>query len=220
MKLDYEIIYSKRKTLTISVERDRSIVVHAPEKTSKEKIEQIIEKKKLWLYDKINHVQKFPENPQSSEFVSGESIMYLGRNYKFQIVQRQIEGVIFDNTFYISQEKSAKAMELIKTWFVSKAKEIILPKAQYYAKRIGVSYKEAKISEMKYRWGSCTTKNNINFNWRIIKAPMHVVDYIIVHELAHFRETNHTPEFWNIIAVQLPNYDKAKEWLKKFGNSL
>jgi len=220
VKLNYKIIYSDRKTLTISVERDRSVVVHAPKNTSKEKIDQIIEKKKLWIYDKINHLQKFPDNPQGSEFVSGESIMYLGRNYKFQITGKQIEGVIFDNAFYISQSDKAIAQKLIKAWFVNRAKELILPKAQYYAKRIGVNYNEAKISEMKYRWGSCTTKNNINFNWRILKAPMQVVDYIIVHELAHFRESNHTSEFWNIVAVQLPEYEKAKQWLKKYGNAI
>jgi predicted metal-dependent hydrolase len=220
MKLDYKIIYSNRKTLTISVERDRTIIVHAPEKTSKEKINQIIEKKKLWIYDKINHEQKFPENPQKSEYVSGESILYLGRNYKLQIVKKEIQGLLFDSTFYISKTESLNAQKLIKEWFVNRAKDLILPKAIYYSKRIGVNFKEAKISEMKYRWGSCTIKNNINFNWRIIKAPMYVVEYIIVHELTHLRETNHTPEFWNIVAVQLPEYLKAKEWLKMNGESL
>jgi len=220
MKLEYKIVYSNRKTVTISVERDRSVMVRAPRNTSAEKIAQIIEMKKIWIYDKINHVQKSPEKTQTNEFVSGESILYLGRNYKLQLIAKDTEGLLFNDAFYLSQSESDKAQKLIKAWFVTKAKEIILPKANYYATRIGVKFQEAKISEMKYRWGSCTLKNNINFNWRIIKAPMYVVNYIIVHELAHFRETNHTPEFWNIVAVQIPNYQKAKDWLKKHGENL
>ena len=70
---------------------------------------------------------------------------------------------------------------------------------------------------MKYRWGSCTPKNNINFSWRIIKAPMFVIRYIVVHELTHLIESNHTPTFWNILSIQVPDYQKAKDWLKNKG---
>jgi predicted metal-dependent hydrolase len=73
---------------------------------------------------------------------------------------------------------------------------------------------------MKYRWGSCTPNNNIIFNWRIIKAPMFVVNYLVAHELVHLIESNHTPEFWNILSIQVPAYQKAKDWLKKNGHLL
>ena len=73
------------------------------------------------------------------------------------------------------------------------------------------------ISDLKYRWGSCTPKDNLNFNWRLIKAPMFVIDYVIVHELTHLMESNHTAQFWNIIEAQLPDSQKAKDWLKEHG---
>ena len=71
---------------------------------------------------------------------------------------------------------------------------------------------------MRYRWGSCTPKNNLNFNWRIIKAPLFVIRYIVVHELIHLIESNHTPKFWNILSIQVPDYQKAKDWLKRNGH--
>ncbi len=73
---------------------------------------------------------------------------------------------------------------------------------------------------MKYRWGSCTPSNNIIFNWRIIKAPMYVLEYLVAHELVHLMENNHTPRFWTILSIQVPNYLKAKKWLKENGHLL
>ena len=95
--------------------------------------------------------------------------------------------------------------------------EKITPKVRYHAKNMGVEYNKVLISDLKYRWGSCTPKDNLNFNWRLIKAPMFVIDYVIVHELAHLMESNHTAQFWNIIEAHLPGSQKAKDWLKEHG---
>jgi predicted metal-dependent hydrolase len=77
-----------------------------------------------------------------------------------------------------------------------------------------------KIVDNRYRWGSCTLNDNVNFNWRLIKAPMFVIDYVITHELAHLIEANHTPRFWNILRAHIPTMDKAKAWLKEHGQLL
>jgi len=85
---------------------------------------------------------------------------------------------------------------------------------------MGVAYERIMISDLRMRWASCTPKNNLNFNWRIVKAPVFVIDYLIVHELAHLLEPNHTEGFWNIIAVQVPHYILAKDWLREYGATL
>ena len=166
------------------------------------------------------HVQKYPAVASAKEFVSGEALMYLGKNYQLLIVDAEIEGIELDKQFKISKKNQAIANDLFKQWYKIKAIEKIQPLALEYAKNLGVKFKECKISEMKYRWGSCTPKNNINFNWRIIKAPMFVVRYIVVHELIHLIECNHTPIFWNILSIQVPDYQKAKDWLKSKGHLL
>lgn len=220
MQIDYQIKYSKRKTLNITVERDRKIVVRAPENLSEDKIRSIVQSKKDWIKSKLLHTQKYPVIPDTKEFVSGETLMYLGRNYKLSISDKEIDGVEFDQQFKISKNNQAIANELFRKWYKTKAIEKIQPLIAVYSENLGVQFNECKISDMKYRWGSCTVKNNLNFNWRIIKAPLFVVKYIVVHELVHLIESNHTTKFWNILSIQVPNYQKAKDWLKKNGHLL
>lgn len=220
MEFNYSIIYSKRKTAAISVERDRKIIVRVPEGLSNERINKIILSKEKWILEKLNHNQKYNPNPSSKEFVSGETLIYLGRNYQLQVVDEGIKNIIFERRFIISKENQTIANILFKEWYRLKAIEKITPIAKKYAQYLGVKYQEIKISEMKYRWGSCTSGGNLLFNWRIIKAPMFVIEYVIVHELAHLIEHNHSDNFWNIVSVQLPNYEKAKDWLKVNGEIL
>lgn len=220
MDIEYLIKYSSRKTLNITVERDRQIVVHAPANLREDKIREIVNSKKDWIIEKLMHVQKYPIVASTKEFVSGESLMYLGKNYQLLIVDNDVEGIKFNKQFIISKENQTKANELFKQWYKKQSIKIIQPLAIEYAKNLGVQFNECKISEMKYRWGSCTLKNNINFNWRIIKAPMFVIRYLVVHELIHLIESNHTPIFWNILSIQVPDYQKAKDWLKVNGHLL
>jgi len=219
MEPNYTIVYSKRKTLNITVERDRSVVVRAPEGTDPQKIRQAVKSKRLWIYEKIRHPQKYRgmPPPPGKELVSGESMLYLGRNYRIDIVEDDQEGVRFANKFIVSKTTLSYARQWFRDWYIAKAKEKIIPKARYHAKNMGVEYDKVLISDLKYRWGSCTPKDNLNFNWRLIKAPMFVIDYVIVHELAHLMESNHTAQFWNIIEAQLPGSRKAKDWLKEHG---
>ncbi len=220
MQFEYHIKYSNRKTLNISVERDRSIIVRAPEHLTVEKIDKLVQTKKQWIQEKLNHTQKYPIIADSKEFVSGETLLFLGRNYQLSVVEEEIDGIEFDQRFKISKTNQHKANELFKEWYLNQAITKIKPLVIKYARSLGVEYNKIKISEMRYRWGSCTPKNNIIFNWRIIKAPMYVLEYLVAHELVHLIEGNHTFEFWNILSIQIPNYEKAKNWLKKNGQLL
>jgi len=220
MNLEYSIVYSARKTLQISVERDRSVIVRAPEGTPREKIQEAVESKKLWLYEKLRHPQKYKEMVPSKELVSGASLLYLGKEYKLDFVGDVFDGVVFESKFLISKSSKPLAAQLLGDWFMESAKRIIPPNVKDFARKLGVEYNRVLISDLKYRWGSCTPKNNLNFNWRLVKAPMNVIEYVIVHELAHLLEPNHTLRFWGIIKAQLPHYSKAKNWLKDHGGLL
>lgn len=128
--------------------------------------------------------------------------------------------LVLSNRFLVPKAQAKQRGEVFKNWYIQKAKEQILPHVQIYAVRMGVEFNLAKITDSKYRWGSCTSKNNVNFNWRLIKTPMFVINYVIIHELAHLLESNHTSTFWNIVAVQVQNYQLAKNWLRDNGNTL
>ncbi len=105
-------------------------------------------------------------------------------------------------------------------WYIERASERITIRAQYFAAALGVTFNRVLISDLKVRWGSCTPNGTLNFNWRIMKAPTFVIDYLAVHELAHLMENNHTARFWNIISVQVPRWGEAKEWLREHGDLL
>ncbi len=223
MELNYSVIYSSnRKKLTITVERDRSVIVKAPTGTHADTIRQIVESRKQWLYEKINHSQKYkpPLHPPGKELVNGESLPYLGRNYRLEMVDRDGLIQLSNNRFLVPKSNLDKRGSVFKDWYIQKAHEKILPRVQLHADRLGVTFNLAKITDSKYRWGSCTPNDNVIFNWRLVKAPMFVIDYVIVHELTHLIEANHTPRFWNIVKAQIPNVEQAKQWLKENGEML
>lgn len=219
MELQYTVTYSQRKKLTISVERDRSVVVMAPLGTSPEKIREVVESRKIWIYEKLHHPQKYDPAPRK-EFVSGETVLYLGRNYRLEIQKGTEENIRFHGKFIVTGISPDLATTLFREWYIAKARKKIISRVKQHATNLGVTVNKVMVSELKYRWGSCTPSDSLNFNWKLIKAPIFVIDYVIVHELAHLLEQNHTARFWNIVQVQVPGYTKAKEWLKQHGDIL
>ena len=223
MKLEYTINKSvKRHKLTITVERDRRVVVHAPKGISDETIQQVVESKRQWIYEKIAHSQKYQTlpHPPGKELVSGESALYIGRQYRIEVVKMGLAGIQFSQRFLIPAARGEKRIEALREWYIGRAKEKLIPRVELHARDLGVDIARVKIVDNRYRWGSCTLKNNVNFNWRLIKAPMFVIDYVIVHELAHLIEANHTPRFWNVVRARTSTMDKAKAWLKEHGQLL
>ena len=213
---------SKRSKVTIIIERDRKIVVHAPNHASDEAIARIVEAKRHWIYEKTRHSQKYTgrPHPPGKELVSGESALYLGRSYRIEVVNNKTESIRFDQRFLIPASLANHRKGAMLDWYIARAKERILPRVVKQARELGVSFGQARIVNSRYRWGSCTVRDNINLNWRLIKAPIFVVDYVIAHELAHLLEPNHTPRFWNIVKIQVPTMDRARGWLRENGQIL
>lgn len=222
-ELNYDIVRSpKRKTLTITVERDRKVVVHAPEATPEEEVHRVVDAKRQWILEKLRHPQKYeePSHPPGKEVVNGESAPYLGRDYRIEVTETASGQVELARFFLVPRAQQARRREVLREWYVAQAQNKILARAEQHAHDLGVKFAGAKIVDNRYRWGSCTVGNNVNFNWRLIKAPMFVIDYVIVHELAHLIEANHTPRFWGIVRAKTPTMEKAKAWLKEHGQIL
>ena len=213
---------SKRTKVTITIERDRTVVVHAPDHASDETISRIVEAKRHWIYAKTRRDrQKYAEHPHppGKELVNGESALYLGRSYRIEIVDNDTECIRLDQHFLIPASR-AHHKGAMREWYIARARERILPRVAKQARELGVSFSEARIVDSRYRWGSCTVRGGINLNWRLIKAPIFVIDYVIAHELAHLLESNHTPRFWNIVKTQIPTMDRARDWLRENGQFL
>jgi len=223
MELQYTIVRSpKRKTLSITVERDRAVVVRAPMATSEETIGRLVDTKRQWLLEKLRHPQKYQErvHPPGKEVVNGESALYLGKEYRIELTETASGQVEFQDAFLIPKTHQENRRRVLREWYIERANETLLPLAENRARQLGVSYASVSIVDTHYRWGSCTPTNRLTFNWRLIKAPMFVVQYVVLHELAHLLEPNHSPRFWNIVRAQVPSLDKARLWLKENGSQL
>lgn len=220
MTAPYTLVFSDRRTIRVTVERDRQVVVRAPRGTSEEKVRALVEQKKLWVWQKQRDPRKYPQPRPRKEFVSGESFLYRGRHYALEMTAGADDGVRFAGKFLLPRSCRERALELFQTWFMARARELLPPRVADLADRMGVKYRRIGVRDLKYRWGSCTPGDQLVFNWRIIQAPQAVSDYLIVHELAHLLEPNHTARFWNIVAVHAPAHLKSRDWLRQHGNRL
>ncbi len=154
MELVYTIKRSaRRRKLTITVERDRRVFLHVPEGTSDEKIRQVVESKRQWIYEKIGHYQKYRilSHPQGKELVSGGSALYLGRHYRIEVAKTGLAEIKFVRGFLVPALQPNKRTELFRDWYISNAKEKIVPRVQYHAREIGVDVAKPESTE-GHRW--------------------------------------------------------------------
>jgi len=212
------IIRTKRKTIALQMADDATLVVRAPLDADDETIRKVVHKHRKWIEKKRKEIASGVTVYSPREFVNGEGFLYLGKYYKLSIVPEQEEPLRFDNGFYLSKEALPRAKELFIGWYRKAAYEKISERVKWYAQKRGISYNKVNITGAMNRWGSCTQKRNLNFSWRLIMAPLPVIDYVVVHELVHLVEKNHSKSFWIKVKLMIPDYKKHSEWLKKNGN--
>ena len=219
--INYEVIHSRRKTIGLQIERDARLVVRAPMDASPEYIAQIVAAKSLWIYAKTHRTPKYSPDPSRKERLNGETMPYLGRNYRLEFREPEAGtlSLHFRGKFVICGSEGDLS-GAFRAWYEARGRNWIPTRAAHFARLMGAKPKGVTVSNVSASWGSCSPSGILNFNWRLMKAPSSVVDYVIVHELAHLLEPNHTPKFWNIIAVQLPDYRASREWLAKHGEEL
>lgn len=220
MKVD-KIIYSKRKTLAIIVDNKANVIVRAPLKTPRKTIERFVNEKKSWISAKKDEIlEKLKEIPQRS-FIENERILFLGKEYDLRFIEGMIYPVIFDEGgFLLSKEYKDHAKEILEMWYKKEAKLLFYDKANHFSQAMNLRFNKVKISNAEKRWGSCSSKKNINLSWKLIMAPEKVIDYVIIHELAHLMELNHSKRFWKIVESFDPEYHYSIYWLKENGHLL
>jgi len=215
-----KIIRSNRKSIAIQITNNGTIIIKAPKDASDDAIGYTISRNLYWIEEKLKTIQSRPKFKEK-EFVNGEGFLYLGDYYRLQITKNQKEPLIFkDKYFYLSDDYLPKAREVFISWYKERALEAIPERVEFYAKMNGYKYNKINITDATTRWGSCGVSGNLNFNWKLIMAPLSVVDYVVVHELAHLEEKHHGEKFWNKVKLMIPNYEEKDRWLKENGHML
>lgn len=205
-----EIVRSNRKTLALVIDSDANLIVRAPLHISDGEIDDFITKKKRWILEKRQTVSAFGEIHTPVTVATGDSILYLGNTYT--VMHEPVTEINITGTIMSIPEEYG--IDEVISWFRSEANNVILERVTRYANIMGLSFLSVKMSEAKARWGSCSSKNNLNFAWRLIMCPVAVIDYVVVHELSHIEYKNHSTAFWARVKTVLPNYQEQQDWLK------
>jgi predicted metal-dependent hydrolase len=231
-KIAFEIIRGNReKTVAIYVNSPAGVVVRSPEWVGEEKINKLIQKRAAWIVKRQELFKNQIPPATVKEFVSGESFPFLGREYRLKVVKSTSEKEgrceLRNKRFQVEINLSLDSGEAEKTikralmdWYLMRAKEKIQARVAYFSRQIGRTPKSIAIKQQKMRWGSCSQSEGIRFNWKIIMAPLSVLDYVIVHELCHLIYPHHSSQFWQKVQSILPDYKRRKEWLKRCSYSL
>lgn len=217
IKID-KIIRSKRKTISLVILPNASLVVRAPIESTLEYINKIVSKKSSWIKESKQQVKKRGINTREKEYVNGEGFLFLGKAYKLKI-QNSEEIKLGEYLFLPKKFIDDPRTKLIE-WYRERALEKITDRVNWFSKNTGWKYKTIKISNAQTRWGSCGPKGTLNFSWRLVMAPVNIIDYVVVHELAHTQEKTHSIHFHNKIKTVLTDYEKREKWLKEKGGLL
>jgi len=225
----YTVERSKRISgLKISVDAERGAVVTAPLHCRAGYIEKFVREKAQWIEEKLRLLENQAGCRVPREFVNGEKLFYLGERYTLMVGKATgASGVLLrDREIHVTVDEAENGPggvvvknELIK-WYRERARQIIIDRVDLFAAVAGHKPAAVKIKKQKSRWGSCSSKGNLNFNWKLVMAPLEVIDYVVVHELCHLTRPDHSAEFWRLVAALAPDYKKKRRWLREFGPAL
>ena len=222
-----ELIRTRRRTIALIVQPDGRLIVRAPMRMPDGVVRDFVESQAEWIRRQQAEARLAPP-PAPKIYVNGETFPYLGFAYPLTLVKRQRPGpactgvlpVRFADGFYLAEAARPRAEQAFVRWYKQRALEIISRRAAAYAEKFGLTYKSIRITSARTRWGSCGPDGSLNFSWRLILAPLEVVDYVVVHELAHLVVKNHSRRFWRKVESMMRDHRQQVAWLKKNGHQL
>ena len=207
---------SKRKTLSLTVLKSGVVLVKAPLTLSDEKINRFVEEKQNWIREKLASVKE--TNNKFEDVLSFQKILLYGN--KYQVIRadvKQIQSGGGFNLYVPAKLEREKLTKAISMWYKKLAKKVLEERLRFIENKINLKSNSFKINDSRGRWGSCNSYGNIILNYRVIMLPPAIIDYVIVHELCHLLELNHSKRFWENVARFLPNYELHKKNIKEYG---
>jgi predicted metal-dependent hydrolase len=213
-KIKFALYYTQRKSLGITVTPEMEVIVKAPLDATFDKIETLIRKKAPWILKQQRFFLNFHPKTPARQYISGETHLYLGRQYRLHILQSEPESVKLKGQFIeITTPHKENAQNLLKAWYLEKARarfpQIAAPLIERF-KKYNVAPDNIVLREMPTRWGSCTPKGKIILNPELMKAPKGCIEYVITHELCHLVHHDHTQKFIDLQTKEMPTWEKWK----------
>ena len=218
--------YKKRKTLSIEIHPTGEIKVKVPLGVSESRAKELIFTKESWIISKIEKFNELNKCKKVINYEDGDRILFLGIEYKLRTVinkqyrKSSVEVIGKEIIVLCSSNEKEKIKLALEKWYRKKALENILNRVDNYVIYFNAKPNSVRVKTQKRRWGSCSYKDDLMFNWKLIMAQQNVIDYVVVHEMCHINHKNHSKAFWENVEQVMPNYKGYKQWLKEHGYAL
>ena len=211
--------------MAVTVDSAGGVLLLAPEDFPTTRLDEVARRKAGWIVQRLRGVGSNGVPPSPREFVSGESVMYLGRHYRLKVLPGESgEAKLRGGWLHVPAPAGARQRDHVRaalvSWLRRHAAERLPERVEMWRSKVGVEMPPVVISHQKRRWGSCDRSGTIRVNWRIIQAPMRLVDYVVVHELVHLRHRGHGREYWQALGRIMPDYERRREDLRQRGGRL
>lgn len=219
--LSYTLVRSRRRSVALTVSREGTLTVRAPLRFPIDRIEAFIEEKRIWVDRVTEKMRLRSEEKGNHTYQDGEVFWYVGARYPLRLSERAAPSLSFSgNEFVLARRFHSRAKERFLAWYRREAKRVLAERVEYFARQYELRYTAVTINAARTRWGSCSGAGRLNFTFRLVMAPVSVIDYVVVHELAHLEHKNHSSAFWKAVAAMYPDFESARAWLKKNGHML
>jgi hypothetical protein len=222
--VEYRIIHSDRKRLRLTVTPTGLLQVVAPHWADTERVNQLVQERAPWVFRKLRQVEAYHPLPKPLNYISGETVLYLGRQYRLKVHQgphspaklrgRFLHVTVPDKTNLASVESA------VTHWYRIRAESVFkrtLDKCLPIASRHGIQPPKITIRKMRTRWGSCTANGRITLNLHLIQTPSHCIEYVVMHELCHLKHHNHSKAFYKLLSTCMPDWQTRKSLLNRIG---
>lgn len=221
---EYEVKYSNRKSIEIRIEPTGIVVFKVPKKTSDQVIQDVLTKKRDWIFEKVTYMLStaLPKR----QYETGEKVLYLNQKLTLKVIRRPSSKMKIskvDQELVIvapEQCKGEELKQLIIDLYKNHLKSYLISRIKFYQNQFKYKVNQVTVRDQKTRWGSCSSGRNLSFNYRLMMAPPQVIDYIVVHEMCHLEHMNHSKSYWKRVYEVMPEYKKCEAWLKQNGRFL
>lgn len=207
------VVRSRRRTIALIITPDARLIVRAPLRAPASLIDEAVREKEAWIRKKQAEMRKRPQAvPHAYE--EGEIFWFLGRPYPLHLTDDGRAAIERTDRLVVSRNVRPDIRTAIQRWYIAEAKKEIHARCMYFSMMTGYSPQSLSITGARQRWGSCSYRGGLNFSWRLIQAPLPIVDYVIVHELVHLRQHDHSKKFWATVQELMPDYERRRTWLR------
>ncbi|MGC9059927.1 MAG: M48 family metallopeptidase [Thermoplasmata archaeon] len=214
-----QVRYTRRKNIMLKIDRDGRLIVLAPLHTGKREIQEAVNRHRKWI-EKTRERVLARKSAENRVYEEGTKLYYGGMEYPLIVVEGVDEPLKFENGFLLRKDMLPCAKEVLREWYLCEAKMKLPVIAKQIAKMHGLKFKKVRVTRAERRWGSCSDENNISLSYRLIMLPQSAMEYVIIHELAHLKEKNHSKKFWALVEKMMPDYKIHRKWIREHSHIL